>query len=406
MLRMQSPKEIRKRARADRNIINTRSHVQKKYFSLMLVPSYSSGKTRSIRIPYMAFYILFALILAVGGTMAFLHFRAQFLMQVAQYTAENLEQVQEAYETLQEITEEERRRLTEDSINLRSALTQERIRGQEEQFQQRLTYLETLEAIQAYVEGLEEQLHRFEEYRQEILDQLSSNAHIPPVRNMLNQIFQDQIYLTTTLQDLNEHAAVMRERSESQSHISMMAASYVTGFPGSTSYVFDATGELINYIALLELTIEVKAELYQELLNDVGRIAPYIRNYPTIRPIQGRLTSGFGWRRNPFGRGTEMHEGVDIAAPTGTPIRATGGGVVTFSGWSGAYGNKVIINHGMGIQTWYAHNSVNLVEVGQRVARGETIARVGSTGRSTGPHVHYEVRVNGSPVNPVQFFLE
>ena len=401
MLKLQSPNEIRRRARANKGLISSRSHVQKKYFSLMLVPSYSSGKTRSIRIPYTAFYVLFFLILAVGAVMLTLHFRAQILLQIAQYTAESLEQVQEAYVNLQEITEEERMRLTEDSIALRSALTQERIRGQEEQYQQRLTYLETLEAIQSYVEGLEEQLNRFEIYRQEILEQLSSNAHIPPVRNMLNEMYQSQLHLLAVLDDLQEYSAARRERAENNGSLTLLASSF------NTLTATDIAEDIFDHIAVLELTLETKAELYNQMEQIVRQMTPYIRNYPTIRPINGRLTSGFGWRRNPMGGGgSEMHQGVDIAAPSGTSIRATGGGTVTFSDWSGAYGNKVIIDHGMGIQTLYAHNSTNLVRVGQEVSRGDIIARVGSTGRSTGPHVHYEVIVNGTPVNPDRFFLE
>ena len=400
MLKLQSPKEIRKRARAHKKLINPQSHVQKKYFSLMLVPSYSSGKTRSIRIPYIAFYILFAIILAVGGTMLGLHLRAQVLRQVALYTAQNLEEVQEAYISLQEITEEERRRLTEDSINLRSALTQERIRGQEEQYQQRLTYLETLEAIQAYVEGLESQLNQFEIYRQEILEQISASSFIPPVRNMLNEMYSSQMDLLTKLSDLSEYSAARRERYDGDMMF-LTASSLSTPSEQVADSIFD-------YIAILELTLETKVELYSQLRQQVVLMAPYIRNYPTIRPVNGRLTSGFGWRRNPMGgSGSEMHLGVDIAAPTGTSIVATGGGTVVFSGWSsGGYGNKVVIDHGMGIQTLYAHNSVNLVSVGDKVSRGDVIARVGSTGRSTGPHVHYEVIVNGTAVNPDRFFLK
>ena len=400
MLHLQSPKQIIKRARAKNglDLINNKSHIQKKYFSLMLVPSYSSGKTRSIQIPYTVFYVLFFTMLTIGAVILTLHLRAQFFMNAAQYVAENLEQVQEAYVSLQEASDEERQRLTEDSVNLRSALTQERLRVQEEQYQQRQTYLDTLESIQAYVESLEEQLQQFEYYRQEILDQLSASAHIPPVRNILNEMHQSQMHLLATLSDLSDYSAVRRERPESQGSVVLL--SHATSAE-------DVAGDLFDYIAMLELTIETKMELYSQLEEQVRRIAPYVRNYPTIRPIHGRLTSGFGWRRNPMGgSGSEMHSGVDIAAPTGTAIRATGGGTVTFSGWSGAYGNKVIIDHGMGIQTLYAHNSSNLVRVGQQVSRGEIIARVGSTGRSTGPHVHYEVIVNGTAVNPSGFFLE
>ena len=410
MLHLQSPEEIRKglrgRARAYKKLVNPSSHIQKKYFSLMLVPSYSSGKTRSIRIPYMAFYILFFTLLIVGVVMLTLHFRAQTSMQAAQYAELNLEQVQEAYLSLHEASEEERRRLVEDSVSLRSALTQEQVRGQEAQYQARQTYLETLEAIQAYLEGLEEQLGQFEVYRQDILDQLSANAHIPPVRNLLNEMHGAQLHLLSTLEDLTSYSAVRRERSGLSGESADGSVVLLSAAPMSASPL-DAAHELFDYIALLELTLETKAELYAQLEEQVRSIAPYIRNYPTIRPVSGRLTSGFGWRRRPMGgSGSEMHRGVDIAAPSGTSVRATGGGVVVFSGWSGAYGQKVIIDHGMGIRTLYAHNSANLVNVGQEVSRGDVIARVGSTGRSTGPHVHYEVLVNGNAVNPSNFFLE
>ena len=404
MLKLQSPRQITKRARANKSLVNPQSHIQKKYFSLMLVPSYTSGKTRSIRIPYIAFYILFFTILTIAAVVLIFYLQSQFLRREAQNISASLEEVQEAYVNLQEVSEQEQTRLIEDGDALRSALSQERIRSQEEQQQQRLTYLETLDAIQAYVEGLEEQLNQFEIYRQEILDQLSASAHIPPVRNMLNEMYQSQMHLLATLQELYEHSATRRERQYYQNSIALMSTISATALSATP---VEAAGDLLDYIELLELALETKIELYSQLEQQVRRVIPYIRNYPTIRPISGRVTSGFGWRRNPWGgRGGEMHTGVDIAARTGTPIRATGGGTVVFSDWDGAFGNKVIIDHGFGIRTLYAHNSANLVYVGQIVRRGDTIARVGSTGRSTGPHVHYEVLVNGVAVDPANFFLE
>ncbi|OPJ55422.1 peptidoglycan DD-metalloendopeptidase family protein [Alkalithermobacter paradoxus] len=115
-----------------------------------------------------------------------------------------------------------------------------------------------------------------------------------------------------------------------------------------------------------------------------------------INPTRGRLTSRFGPR---WGR---MHEGIDVAGPIGTPIAAADGGVVTFAGVQGSYGKLVIINHENGYTTYYAHcNTIN-VRVGQRVSRGQVIATIGNTGRSTGPHLHFEVRKNGTPVNPLK----
>ncbi|WP_298290714.1 M23 family metallopeptidase [uncultured Litoreibacter sp.] len=116
-----------------------------------------------------------------------------------------------------------------------------------------------------------------------------------------------------------------------------------------------------------------------------------------------RFTSGFGYRRDPKGAGRRMHAGVDFAAAHGTPIYASADGVVTHAGWQSGYGRLVKIKHAFGIETRYAHNSKIRVKVGQRVSRGDRIGDMGATGRVTGTHLHYEVRINGNPVNPMTY---
>ena len=168
------------------------------------------------------------------------------------------------------------------------------------------------------------------------------------------------------------------------------------------------TADLGEALAMIEArlvtrrtSLDLLAESMRESFPGAGSFAsddaPHTT--PSIWPTAGYVSSPYGLR---FG-GSEFHQGVDIAAEIGTPIVATADGVVTAAGWNGGYGNMVDVDHGGGIVTRYGHASAVAVTVGQQVRRGEVIAYVGSTGRSTGPHVHYEVRVDGQPVNPAGY---
>jgi murein DD-endopeptidase MepM/ murein hydrolase activator NlpD len=119
--------------------------------------------------------------------------------------------------------------------------------------------------------------------------------------------------------------------------------------------------------------------------------------------VNATITSGFGYRIHPIFHLRRLHTGVDFDCNLGDPIRAAAPGTVIEAGWRGGYGKCVIIDHGGGIATLYAHQSTILVSIGQEVARGQVIGKVGSTGYSTGPHLHFEVRVNGSPVDPMGY---
>jgi len=120
-------------------------------------------------------------------------------------------------------------------------------------------------------------------------------------------------------------------------------------------------------------------------------------------PLRGRIASTFGWRVHPILRYKKYHNGLDIAVPSGTNVKAVDHGIVVVCGWQGGYGNYIAIKHGNGISSCYGHNSKLLVKNGQRVSKGQVIARAGSTGLSTGPHLHFEIRRNGVPVNPMPY---
>jgi murein DD-endopeptidase MepM/ murein hydrolase activator NlpD len=127
---------------------------------------------------------------------------------------------------------------------------------------------------------------------------------------------------------------------------------------------------------------------------------------PNIRPAKGWFTSRFGYRVSPFTGRPALHAGLDIAAAPGAPVYAPADGVVTFAGYDEGYGKMITIDHGYGVTTRFGHNAQIYVQVGQKVSRWDVISSVGNTGRSTGPHVHYEVRVNGVPRDPALYILD
>lgn len=164
-----------------------------------------------------------------------------------------------------------------------------------------------------------------------------------------------------------------------------------------------------SYVRVSDGTLSVAAqEQADALLEELEAYAQIIERerlrLPSIWPVTGMLTDRFGVRRDPFGSVTaEMHTGQDISAAIGTPVFAAGSGTVAFAGAQNGYGQIVILDHGDGLTTRYAHLSAITVAVGDTLARGSVIGRVGSTGRSSGPHLHYEVRVGDEPVNPLHY---
>ena len=145
---------------------------------------------------------------------------------------------------------------------------------------------------------------------------------------------------------------------------------------------------------------------FQGLIGALEAKRSLLASTPTIWPVKGWLTAGFGHRRSPFTGRQEMHEGVDISNGVGTPVIATADGFVTYTGPLGGFGNVVSVSHGNKISTFYAHLQQQKVAQGQRVRRGDVIGLVGATGRVTGPHLHYEIQVNETPVDPTKYVID
>ena len=219
----------------------------------------------------------------------------------------------------------------------------------------------------------------------------------------LNQLAQNTAVLQEKMSQLNQLDAEVRRLLNTdeltETSRSGIARPSAPGGGEGGPIVKPQAAELNNLVKDLQESATARAEsmalLRETLIERNARIAAT----PSIWPADGVVTSRFGWRWG----GSDWHPGIDVAADSGTPIVATAEGVVVASGWNGGYGRQVVVDHGNGITTSYAHTSENVVSVGQKVKKGQLVAYVGSSGFSTGPHVHYEVKVNGTVVNPARF---
>lgn len=171
----------------------------------------------------------------------------------------------------------------------------------------------------------------------------------------------------------------------------------------------ELVADLTLKVDLLEKEMYVQAKSYDEVAQMAKEQEIRMENIPAIQPVMNkdlkRVASGYGMRIDPVYHVRKFHQGMDFTAPTGTEIFATGNARVEFTGWKQGYGNTVILDHGYGYKTLYAHLYKSLVRKGQKVRRSDIIALVGNTGKSTGPHLHYEVRLNGKPVDPRNYYF-
>ncbi|MCX7748771.1 MAG: peptidoglycan DD-metalloendopeptidase family protein [Clostridia bacterium] len=218
------------------------------------------------------------------------------------------------------------------------------------------------------------------------------------------------------LDELNKkNEAIHKKIQEFNNKYSDMANKYISGRLTNTlvsragersdpEFITDIE-ELKKMLDHLKSLKDLNLAHTPELTETEQKLNKYIESIPTLRPSSGRISSNFGGRKDPFNDDEKQHKGIDFAAGYGEDIIASASGKVAFSGKFGNYGNTVILNHGRGISTLYAHCSELLVEEGQSVTKGKAIAKVGSSGRSTGPHLHFEVRVNDIQVDPLQYLI-
>jgi murein DD-endopeptidase MepM/ murein hydrolase activator NlpD len=215
----------------------------------------------------------------------------------------------------------------------------------------------------------------------ELADQIAS------LQGALAQLGDEARLDPVARESLDRLPAVIRSRA--------MGGSDLSSAPAAVEEPDSTFGLLRNLLGAVESRLA-------SLKTAVERQQALTRAIPTMWPIAGWLSSGYGRRTDPFDGGADFHPGLDIAADRGTPIFATADGTVSSAGYNGNYGNSVLVDHGFGISTRFGHLSRLSVRAGQAVHRGDVIGYVGATGRATSPHLHYEILLNGHPFNPLR----
>ena len=348
--------------------IKIKKHKQSKFLTIMIVP-YSSHKTKSLRIPH---WILHAVLYSAAGLILaafFIWLRASYFRSQAESLNAEWNKSIELNTQLLEEKKETERRLLEEKLESERQLLEEKQENknsaekQKESFERQLdSYESQLEYYSKKARELEERINELNDVKEEIYDFLTSSSDIPISRYNPDTSMGGP-YVGVTYED---------ETLES---------------------IYDNLDERLS----ME-TLE-----YASIISEAQKVKLFLDAKPSIWPVYGVVTSKMGMRFNPFNSGMETHSGLDIAVPTGTYVRATGNGTITYSGWKTGYGYLVIIDHGYGFETYYGHNSRLLCNVGDKVSRGDYIAVSGSSGRSTGPHVHYEVRLYSIIKNPSEY---
>ena len=230
---------------------------------------------------------------------------------------------------------------------------------------------------------------------------------IPTNNDVIHKIKQkvDKIRQTDNYQEIKD----LYERKIATNFGLMTGYAYTKEWNNLIKQSFKMAEDFAIFDYKFNLLTEVTERL-EVRVNDLDQALldrdSFLRSTPTLLPARGWITSYYGPRHSHYSNRVKMHEGLDVGAPIGTPILAPADGIIKISGKNPGFGFYVEIDHGYGIETTYAHNSKNKVKKGQKIKRGQVIAYLGNTGLSTGPHLHYEVRINGTPVDPLYYILD
>lgn len=249
--------------------------------------------------------------------------------------------------------------------------------------------------LQSYTENINSEL---QSYTQNINEKINSlNALENEVRGLVG--------LSTDGVDYeNEELSILYSQANTEIELPSRSGMNRRNIDSSLEYDQSVVLQQIGKdLTAIEENLSQEEDNYLILKDDVSMQLDYLAAKPTAWPTNGRVTSSFGKRRAPMRGASTNHMGIDIANKYGSPIIAAGKGEVTFAGWKAGLGYTVILSHGYGFDTLYGHNSKINVEVGQEVEKGQIIARLGNSGKSTGPHVHFEIHVNGNPVDPMEY---
>lgn len=234
----------------------------------------------------------------------------------------------------------------------------------------------------------------------EIIDLLDENKDVLDYLNTriaeVNELYIEMSNVIATFNEAN-NSDISVPVSRSLDRTSIQA---ISTFKNKDDEEAEIDVEQEKYQDELTLVVTSMKDEFTALTDEIEDELEYLDCLPDLVPVEGRISSGFGYRIHPVTGLRSFHYGIDITNNRGTDVQAAGSGVVVFSGWSGGFGKVIIISHGYGYETVYAHNNQLFVEAGDKINKGDIISEIGTTGTSTGPHLHFEIRIDGEAIDP------